>query len=109
MAVLIGRLSGGWWPGALNHFRHREWWHRLVSSGRVHGADGRCVVMAAEALLENPALFNANRLPLVVSTELAVNAQADNAARIDQDALLMRYLELCDDHPPPASRCSKSM
>ena len=62
---------------------------------------GAAGVMAAEALLENPALFNANRPPLVVSTELALNAQADNAARIDQDALLMRYLELCDDHPPP--------
>ena len=47
---------------------------------------GSASVMAAEALLENPALFVANVDP-------------SNGAYLDQDQLAVRYLALCEEHP----------
>ena len=67
----------------------------VVSNGGI--ASAHCVVaclehtaaqgvMVGEALLENPALFMANR--------------RHDGTYIDQDALAARYLELCEAHPP---------
>lgn len=54
---------------------------------------GAAAVMTAEALLENPALFVANKAPAA--------ARGGEVAYLDQDALAARYLELCAHHPPP--------
>ena len=48
---------------------------------------GAAAVMSSEALLENPALFCANRHPTT-------------GEYLDQDALAERYLQLCELHPP---------
>ncbi|KAL3918225.1 MAG: hypothetical protein SGPRY_006099 [Prymnesium sp.] len=48
---------------------------------------GAAAVMSSEALLENPALFCSNIDPL-------------SGAYLDQVELAMRYLQLCEVHPP---------
>jgi tRNA-dihydrouridine synthase 1 len=61
----------------------------VATHGCVHAcldATGAAAVMVGEALLENPALFSANR--------------AAGGEYVDQDGLAARYLMLCEQYPP---------
>ena len=70
---------------------------------------GAAAIMVAEALLENPALFSANRRPSI-SLELQgadvkaetrpTNDDALTSVYVDQNMLALRYLQQCERFPP---------